>query len=436
MTTTLANAGTPTHATGVATALAVSLVLTLIGSGPGAAQPNLVTASETDTEGTFFRRKEEGYYWYDDPKPEPEPQIVEILPPPPPPPEPVTEPPKPTPEPTPAAAPAPPPGPPIFSVKWLQQQLPEMRQVAIDDPTEENVAAYMYAQRVMMDKADVFASVWQDVLRKDPLLDENNRFPMSEAFKLFQLRSQDQARRAALTSLNQKAGLFYFFHADCEFCHAQLPLLYTFAKEHEFSVRLVALDGKPLAGMQEGDYLVDTGQAKAMKISVVPAIVLAVPPNDIFIITQGYIDYEALMNRVYLAAEDMNLVDPDLLVKANPMDRGVLPPDVLKEAQARGIGQDPSSMVGFLREKMHEALYGSDVPVQAPRTARNLLPDPTPDPALDFLYPPVEPVRTLSQPLYQPTPMPQEPVSESTDESTDDDASVGQMPLSLSLDGS
>lgn len=432
MTITVAIAVARTRMISIATVLAVSLIAPLTASGQQASQPNLITSSETDTEGTFFRRKEEGYYWYEDPQPEPEPQIVEAPPPPLPPPPPAPEPPQPPPEPPPSA-PSPPPGPAIFSVKWLQQQLPEMRQVAIDDPTEENVAAYMYAQRVMMDKADVFASVWQDVLRKDPLLDENNRFPMSEAFKLFQLRSQDQARRAAVMSLNQKAGLFYFFSADCEFCHAQLPLLFTFAKEHDFSVRLVSLDGKPLPGMQEGDYLVDSGQAKTMKISVVPAIALAVPPDDIFIITQGYIDYEALMNRVYLAAEDMNLVDEDLLVKANPMERGVLPPDVLKEAQSRGIGQDPSSMVAFLREKMHEALYGSDVPGPA-SPSRN----PLPDPAVDYLYPPVEPVSSLSQPLYQPATVPQAPVMEDPDDAkkTDDEENMGNMPLSFSLDGS
>lgn len=366
---------------------------------------NLITDSVQNPTSSFFRGREDGYFWYEDPEKEMEPEQKAKAPAPPiqekapPAEEPQVRPPEPA-----AVVQVERPAPAVFSVKWLQEKLPELRQTAIDEPTEKNVAAYMYAQRVMMDKADVFASVWQDVLRKDPLLDENNRFPMSEAFKLFVLRNADHARNAAIRSINQKAGMFYFFRSDCGFCHAQLPLLYTFAKDHAFELRLISLDGKPIPNMQEGDFLVDTGQAKTMKVTVVPAIVLAVPPDDVFIVTQGYIPYEALLNRIYLAAEDMGLIDQEYLVKTHPIDRGVLPPDVLKEAEAAGVGNDTSAMVSFLREKMHEALYGSEVPGPAPvqYEQQEELPPP---PGLDYLYPPVERVRSLSQPLYKPEPV-------------------------------
>lgn len=393
------------------------------GLGTSARAANLITDSVTDTRGSFFRGEEDGYYWYEDPE-EKRKREERLQAPPPPPPEIVEEPP---PEQAPPApvAPAPPPvpasdppGPLVFSVKWLQEKLPELRQTAIDDPTEQNVAAYMYAQRVMMDKADVFATVWQDVLRKDPLLDENNRFPMSEGFKLFVLRDADFARNAAIRSINKRAGIFYFFRSDCDFCQAQLPLLRTFANENDFEVRLVSLDGKPSPGMGEADFLVDTGQAKAMKVTVVPAIVLAVPPDDVFILTQGYITYEALLNRVYLAAEDMGLIDEQYVVKTKPIDRGVLPPSVLREAQAAGVGDDPTAMVSFLREKMHEALYGSDVPGPAP-VQYQLQQELPPPPGLDYLYPPVDPVRELSQPLYVPTPIPPQVTQRPPDEELD-----------------
>lgn len=367
---------------------------------------NLITETVQNPAGSFFRGKEDGYFWYEDPEEKKELEKRRTMPTPPPvqakePPQ--KEPDKPPPPPPDPVAPPAPPPPAVFSVKWIQEKLPVLRQTAIDNPTEENVAAYMYAQRVMMDKADVFASVWQDVLRKDPMLDENNRFPMSESFKLFALRDADKARTAAIRSINNKAGIFYFFRSDCEYCHAELPLLYTFANEHEFELRLISLDGKPLPNMRDGDYLVDTGQAKTMKVTVVPAIVLAVPPDDVFILTQGYIPYDVLLNRAYLAAEDMGLIDEKYLVKTHPMDRGVLPPNVLKEAKDSGIGDDPTAMVAFLREKMYEALYGPDETGPPPvQYGKQELPS---APGLDYIYPPVEDVRALSQPFYQPTPM-------------------------------
>ncbi len=323
------------------------------------AEPQLVTNDPLARE-TFFDRKEEGWFWYRDAAEE------EWLPPPPPPPPPAA----------PAAAPpappaaAPPAGPPVFSVQWLRKKLPELREIAIDEPTEANVAAYMYAQKVMMDKAGTFATVWQDVLRKDPLLDENNRFPIGSTFKLMALREQDKARYTALRALNQKAGLFYFFRSDCDFCHAQTPLLYSFAREFNFFIFMVSLDGKPLPGMKPDAYVVDQGQARHMGIAVVPAIVLAAPPKDLFVITQGYLTYHAMQNRIYLAAEDLGLIPRELQVAAHPMERGVLGPAVLADAKALGLENDPAKMVDYLRRKTHEALYGEDVPGPLPLNLR------------------------------------------------------------------
>lgn len=330
------------------------------------AAPPLATTAPPAPE-TFFHRKEEGWFWYrDDEEEEPVPPLTPEAPPEAPAPE--APPPPVAPPSPPAAAPA---GPPVFSVRWLRKKLPELREIAIDAPTEENVAAYMYAQKVMMDKAGTFASVWQTVLRKDPLLDENNRFPIGSTFKLMALREQDKARYAALRALNQKAGLFYFFRSDCDYCHAQTPLLFAFAREFNFFVFMVSLDGKPLPGMQPDAYVADQGQARQMGIAVVPAIVLAAPPKDLFVITQGYLSYHALQNRIYLAAEDLGLIPAKLRIAAHPIDRGVLGPTVLAEAAALGLENDPAKMVAYLRRKTHEALYGEDVPGPLPINLRS-----------------------------------------------------------------
>ena len=348
---------------------AVLLLVALALPAALAAEPQLATNDPQDLE-TFFDRKEEGWFWYRDAAEEERlPLPLRPLPPAPPPAPPA--PPTPPPVAPPPAAPAPLPGPPVFSVQWLRKKLPELREIAIDEPSEENVAAYMYAQKVMMDKAGTFATVWQTVLRKDPLLDENNRFPIGSTFKLMALREQDKARYTALRALNQKAGLFYFFRSDCDYCHAQTPLLYSFAREFNFFIFMVSLDGKPLPGMRPDEYVVDQGQARQMGISVVPAIVLAAPPKDLFVITQGYLTYHALQNRIYLAAEDLGLIPPDLKIAAHPMERGVLAPDVLADAAALGLENDPAKMVAYLRRKTHEALYGEDVPGPLPLNLRS-----------------------------------------------------------------
>ena len=71
------------------------------------------------------------------------------------------------------------PAPTPLSVAWLRKKFETNRDQAIDAPAPENVAAYFYLQRVMMDKAHRFADVAQEVVMLEPRLDENVRRPIS-----------------------------------------------------------------------------------------------------------------------------------------------------------------------------------------------------------------------------------------------------------------
>jgi conjugal transfer pilus assembly protein TraF len=64
-----------------------------------------------------------------------------------------------------------------LSTAWFRKNLEKYRDRAIDDPSAENVAAYYYLQRVMMDKAHRFTDVAREVVMSDPFLDENQRRP-------------------------------------------------------------------------------------------------------------------------------------------------------------------------------------------------------------------------------------------------------------------
>ena len=86
-------------------------------------------------EQPFFQGKEEGWFWYKDPKDLP----VEAP----------TNPP--------LQAPAKSKAPASLSVEWLRKQMPVLLDQAIDSPTRENVEAYLYAQRLALDKSQRFS---------------------------------------------------------------------------------------------------------------------------------------------------------------------------------------------------------------------------------------------------------------------------------------
>jgi conjugal transfer pilus assembly protein TraF len=90
----------------------------------------------------FFQGKEEGWFWYKDPKERP-----------------VQLPPK-----SMLPLPAKPKETEPLSVEWLKKQMPVLLDRAIDNPTRENVEAYLYAQRLAMDKSQRFAEMSQRVV--------------------------------------------------------------------------------------------------------------------------------------------------------------------------------------------------------------------------------------------------------------------------------
>lgn len=307
----------------------------------------------------FIEGKEEGWFWYEDP-------IIpeEPLPPVPVPPE----------APPPAKPPAKqPPGPPVFSVKWLQEQLPKLREKAIDNPTRENVQIYMYAQRVMMDKADRFSNMFKRVALTDPLLDENNRFPFATAFKSVTLRANEWAQKKILKSLSKKAGIFFFYSSSCKYCHFQIFPLKQFALRYGFEIRLISLDGKAMPGMEKMPFIKDAGWAKSWNITVVPAIVLAAPPDRIGVVSQGLLSTTALVSRMLLTAEEMHLLGDDELKLAHLDERGLLTTDDMSFPDVPdGVDpNDPKSWMAYLKDRL-EISMGQDDP------RYSILPPPTP----------------------------------------------------------
>ncbi len=80
---------------------------------------------------------------------------------------------------------------------------------AIDEPTNENVRAYLYLQRVMMDKVSQFADVSQQVIMGDPVLDEIGRRPLAIYAANRMDREAGNQRDVALGEVSNRALLFF-----------------------------------------------------------------------------------------------------------------------------------------------------------------------------------------------------------------------------------
>ena len=108
----------------------------------------------------FYFREEEGWFWYErEPDPAPAPKLP--LP---------EQPPVPA---EPQVSETAPEGQKPLSAQWIREHIGAYRDAAIDDPTPQNVALYLYLQRVALDKSSRFAAATQRAVQLDPFLDSN-----------------------------------------------------------------------------------------------------------------------------------------------------------------------------------------------------------------------------------------------------------------------
>lgn len=219
----------------------------------------------------WFENKREGWFWYNE-------AIIE---------EPVESPTEETPVDTTSAADPMlradivPQGPAVFSSAWLRENLDDYLETAIDDPTPENVQAFLYLQRLSLDRAERFSDAVSMALVADPALDETTRSPIAP-FAANQTPKVVADRRARmLEHISTQAGIFFFFESTCPYCQAQAPVLSRFAAAYGLTVYAVSVDGHALPGGEFPDFRVDRGTAEQLGVINYPAMFRARQPMKV-----------------------------------------------------------------------------------------------------------------------------------------------------------
>jgi conjugal transfer pilus assembly protein TraF len=301
------------------------------------------TAIAQKTEHGFFGGKEEGWFWYKDPREARLKQPIPTTP----------EPEKKEPAPTKETAIAKEEKIPAFSVKWIRENLDKLRDIAIDDPTPENVRNYYYAQRIMLDKADKFASVAKQVVTTDPYLDENNNFPFATAARANIARLQTEAKKEGLKHLAGKAGLWFFFDSKCSFCSMQVSTVNHLAQNYGFEVKAITLDGRSLPDLKM-PVVRDQGQFKTLNLTITPTLVLAVPPKTFLVISQGVLSDSAADERLLTVAATQKLLPPEISRQIDVYSKGVLDPEDMNSEEAKALRDDPKAWVEYLQGRLKQ----------------------------------------------------------------------------------
>lgn len=231
------------------------------------------TTSATLADDSYYNRdKAKGWYWYEKtPPPPPEPEPIE----PPKPPEPIViiqAPP--TPEKPPEVAS--PEGPPALSSAWLKANLENYLFKAMDDPTPENVTAYLYLHRLMMDKSSMFADSAQVALANEPMLSNDVRRPRFEAASSIMSKRASEEASLLLREVADKGRYVMVVSSQCDTCGAFAISAATLAKQSGAQLDLVTRDGgaPQSLGPKMADVRADPKLLAALKPIATPSLYL------------------------------------------------------------------------------------------------------------------------------------------------------------------
>lgn len=261
-----------------------------------------------ERQGRFLERGSEGWFWYEPiPEEAPEPEPLEEQPAPPEPIETVEIPEPPEPVKPPAAVPQPPA---TLSAEWIRKNMQKYRDAAWDNPTPENVAAFLYLQSYTIDKSRKMADAATEVIAVNPMLDVSTSRPSAMGSYRALDRQAVHNQESLLKRLASEIGIWFFYDGG-PLSERQAKALQFLKGGFGFSILPISLDGSPVPGGHLTNHVVDQGHSKQLNILSVPALLVVHPDGKFASLGQGGLSMPEMESRLLIIARQHGWITED-----------------------------------------------------------------------------------------------------------------------------
>lgn len=216
----------------------------------------------------FFERHAEGWHWYEVPQAPVEENQKEPIP--------------------------------LSSTDIITKQKKELEGAlhqAVVSGNPRDVLAYLHKQKALMDQSSRFAQAWQVAILTQPQFDERVKHPTEQFAHDAHYTLQQDKRMTLIKSLSAEYGLFFFFKADCPYCHVFAPIVKGFAEVYAWEVLPISLDGSVLDEFPHPQP--DNGISEKLGIQAAPALIAIHPQTKKMIpLAYGVASMEEIERRV------------------------------------------------------------------------------------------------------------------------------------------
>lgn len=186
---------------------------------------------------------------------------------------------------------------PIAAMAVVRHRVQQTLDLAILNPTEENIQRYIALQNQLGERAERFADIWRSVLLKDPALDYSLKHPTNQIAKQIDLDRTRQQEEDQIKQLAKHHGLFFFYRSTCPYCQRFAPIVKHFSMRYGLAVIPITTDGVSLPEFPHSHR--DQGQAARLKVTVEPALFTADPQSHRIIpVSFGLLSEDELRQRL------------------------------------------------------------------------------------------------------------------------------------------
>ena len=158
----------------------------------------------------------------------------------------------------------------------VDKEMKRLRELAVFQPTQQNVLTYLRAQEYVLSKSSLFADTARRVVWANPDVDYNNRNPIANYSQLSKKERLEATRSSVLAEVSKTHGIVFFFKSDCPYCHDMAPVLRAMQNQYGIEIMAVSMDGGGLPAFPNPKR--DNGISKFVSngegVTTVPALYL------------------------------------------------------------------------------------------------------------------------------------------------------------------
>jgi len=248
----------------------------------------------------------------------------------------------------------------VIGIDWLKTNLPKLQDQAIENPTEDNLRNFAYAQRLMLDYGSRFSTEMSQFMKQEQLLDEERRRPTSAVRLASFQNNRDSKVDDNIKLIADNTHIWFFYRSDCPYCHKQIPLLVKLQDELNIKVLAVSMDGKPMAGIENFNVVVDEGLRMSKELEVIGTPSLYLVSNEKkfrYPLTSGLEPLDKIVGRIMLAGKETGLItDKQFKSSQFVQEFNVFKPnEATIKADKEKLEEDPTYLSEILRQRLQNS---------------------------------------------------------------------------------